>query len=103
MAEHKVGKVRIERLNDFLEFVLVFHHGVDALVAPVAPGVVFNRGLAVSYVIIGSDNVAGLQIADDHVQITAGMFAEAVDELDDALRLAGRYVDPSVDGISLVK
>ena len=46
---------------------------------------------------------AGFHEAGDHVKIPAGMLAEAMNQLDDTNRPAGRNIDPSMDLITFVE
>ena len=54
-------------------------------------------------VVIGGNDITGLHEAYDHMKIAAGMFAETVDQLYDALRRTCRHVDPAVNRIAFVK
>lgn len=102
VAEQEVRETRIHVFDDAGKGVFVFAHGLIAFGAPVSPAVVDDGGLAVADMVIGGDDVARVHERDDHVEIAAGMLAKAVDELDDALRLAGRHIDPSLDHLFLV-
>ena len=103
VAEHEVRKVRIHFLDQGGEFVLVLHHSAEALVAPVAPGIVHHGGFAVAYVVVGCNDIAGLHKIHDHVQISSGVLSEAVHQLNDAARLCCRNVNPARHIISLIK
>ena len=83
--------------------MFVLHHRVWALVAPVAPTVVFDSGFPVTNVVVSSHDVACLQQVDDEVQIAAGMFAETVNKLDNAFRLRRRNINPAVNSVSFVE
>ena len=84
--------------------MFIFHHRVAALFTPVPPGTrILHRSFAMAHMVIGSNDIAGFQIADDHVEIPAGMFTEAVNQLNDALRLAGRHIDPAIYSVAFVK
>ncbi len=102
MPEHEIGEVGVLLAHDIHEALLVFHHGVRPGVAPVAPRVVGDGGGAMSDVVVCGHDEARVHERDDHVEVAAGMLAEAVDELDDALGLAGRNVDPARDLIAVV-
>ena len=88
--------------DEVLEALLVFHHGVRTGVAPVTPGVVGDGRGAVANVVVGRHNEAGVHERHDHVQVAAGMLAEAVHELHDAHWVAGRSVNPAGDDVSVV-
>ena len=102
MPEHEVGQVGVFLGHDVHEALLVFHHGVGAGVAPVAPGAVRDGGGPVAHVVVGSHDEAGVHERHDHVEVAARMLAEAVDELHDALGLARRHVDPAGDLVAFV-
>ena len=103
VAEHEVRKVRIHFLDQCGERVLVLHHGAVALIAPITPGVVHHGGFAVTHVIVGRNDIAGLHKIHNHMEISSGMFSEAVHQLNDSARLRCRNVDPTLHVISLVK
>ena len=88
--------------DEVLETFLVFHHGVRAGVAPVTPGVVGDGRGSVAHVVVGRHNEAGVHERHNHVQVAAGVLAEAVHELHDSHRVAGRGVNPAGDGVSVV-
>jgi len=54
-------------------------------------------------VVVGRHDEAGVHERHDHVEVAAGVLAEAVDQLHDALRLAGRDVDPPRHLVSVVR
>ena len=103
VAEHEVRKIRIHFFDQGGERVLVLHHGAETLVAPIAPGVVHHGGFAVTYVIIGRDDIAGLHKIHDHMEISSGMLSEAVHQLNDSAWLCCRNVNPALHIISLIK
>ena len=83
--------------------MFILHHSVRPGLAPVAPGIVFKRCFPVAHMVVGSHDVSGFQVFYNHVEIPPGMFAEAVNQLDNSLWLRGRDIDPTVDGISFVE
>ena len=103
MTVKKIWKIRVDFTCYFLHAVFVLHHGVAAFVAPVSPSVVFQSGFAVSDMVVSRNDVACLHKSDNHVEISAGVFAEAMNQLNNSLRLACRYINPPVNGIALVK
>ena len=102
MAEQEVGQVRVLLAHEVVEALFVFHHGVRAAVAPVAPGVIGDGRCAVSHVVVGRHDVARVHEGHDKVEVPAGVLAEAVDELHDALWLAGGDVYPAGNGVPFV-
>ena len=103
MSEHVVRKSRVFFDDEIVEEFFIFHHRSESHVAPVAPAVVLDSGLAMTDVVIGGDDVAGFHKTRDHVEIAAGMLTETVNELNDPLWRAGRYVDPPVNEITPVE
>ena len=61
----EVRKVWIKLADKRFELVLVLHHGMETLIAPVAPGVVFERSLAMTDVVIGCNDITGLHQPDN--------------------------------------
>ena len=103
MAEQEIGQIRVFLTYQFFQLMLVLHHGMAALVSPVAPGVILQGGLAMAYVVVGRHDESGVHEPHDHMQIPPGMLAVAVDHLNDALRLCRRDIDPSIDLVPLVE
>jgi hypothetical protein len=52
--------------------------------------------------IIRSNDKAGVHESNDHVQISARMLAESVNELDHSHRRSSRHIYPAMDCVSLV-
>ena len=71
VAEHEVGKIRILLSYNRGQGVLVLHHGVGAFVAPVAPDIVLQSGLAVTHMVIGRYDEAKVHEMYDHAEISA--------------------------------
>ena len=103
VAEQEVGQVGVLLAHEVLEPLLVLHHGVRSCVAPVAPGAVRDGGCAVAHVVVGGHDEAGVHERHDHMEVAAGMLAEAVDELHHTLGLAGRDVDPARHLVPVVR
>ena len=85
-----------------MQFLFILNHGLIAFVTPVAPLVVFHGCLAMADMVICGNNVAGFHEGSDHVEVASGMLTEAMDQLNDANRLAGRDIDPAVYFVTLV-
>ena len=103
MAKQEIRKIRIFLTYQFCQSVLVLHHCMAALVSPVAPGIILQCGLAMAYVVVGSHDEAGVHELHDHMQITPGMLAVSVDDLDNPLRLCRRDINPSINLVALVE
>ena len=99
----EVREAGVPLLDQAGEGVLVLHHGVGALVPPVAPAVVDDGGPAVAHMVVRRHDEPGVQELDDHVEVPAGVLSEAVDQLDDARGLGGGDVDPPLDLVPLVE
>jgi hypothetical protein len=56
-----------------------------------------------TYMIICSDDIAIFHKGRDHVEVSAGVLTEAVDQLNDALWSAGRDVDPAIDLVAFIE
>ena len=56
-----------------------------------------------TYVVVSRDDIAGLHKIHNHVQVSSGVFSEAVHQLNDAARFCCRNVDPALHIISLIK
>ena len=72
-------------------------------VAPVTPRVIQDSRGTVSDVVVGRHDEAGVHERDDHVEITARMLAEAVNELHDTLGFARWDVNPADNLVTLVR
>ena len=103
MAEEEAGEAGVFLLDQGGQGVLVLHHGVGALVPPVAPGAVDHGGPAVAHMVVRRHDEAGVQEFGDHVKIAPGVLPEAVDQLNDAHRLGCGDIDPPLDLVPLVE
>ena len=103
MSKEEIGQARILLFHQLRQSVFVLHHSVESLVAPIPPVVVYHGGLAVSHMVVGGYDESGVQEFGDHVQIAPGVLAEAVNQLDDAIRLRRGYVNPALHFVALVE
>ena len=103
MTEHEVRDSRIHICYNVMQFLFVFHHRSEALIAPVTPTVVLNGGFAMAYMVICCNDIASFHKTGDHVQITSGVFTEAMDQLNDAYRFLCGYINPAIDFVAFVK
>ena len=103
MAEEEIGEAGILLLDQRCQGVLVLHHGVGPLAAPVAPGVVDHGGPAMAHMVVRGHDEAGVQEFGNHVEIPPGVLPEAVNQLENAHGPGGRDVDPPLDLIPLVE
>ena len=55
-----------------------------------------------AHMVVGGDDETSIHKGDDHMQVAAGMLAEAVNQLHDALGRAGRHIDPAGDLVATV-
>ena len=103
MAKENIGEAGVLLLDQLRQGVLVLHHGMGALVPPVAPGAVDYSGPAVAHVVVRRHNKPGVQEFGNHVEVPPGVLPKAVDQLDNAHGLSGRDVDPPLDLVPLVE
>ena len=68
----------------------------------IAQGAAIVAGLTVADVVVGVDHEAGCVEGTDHVQVAAGVFTVAMDELDDAAGLTEGGIGPGLDGVAAV-
>ena len=102
MPEQEIGQIRVLFAHEVVEALFVLHHGVRAAVAPVSPGVVGDGRCPVPYVVVCGHDVACVHERYDEMEIAAGVLAETMDELYDALRFASGNVNPAGDGVTFV-
>ena len=74
-----------------------------AVVAPVAPGVIFKSSFSMSDMIVRSYDISGFQEFYDHVQVSSGMLAESVDNLDDSLWSGSWNIYPAIDFVTFIE
>jgi len=105
VSEHKEGKLRVICGSNIVKRFLVLEISeitVESLRAGISKVTCVKSCLAVADVIIGIDYKAGLLKCVDHVQITSGMLAKSVNELNNSTGLLNGSVAPGLDGVSAV-
>ena len=102
VAEHHVGNVGIVAHGDVVEGFFVLNVGLIAAGVGIAQSAAVIACLAVADVVVGVDHEAGSLEFADHVEISAGVLAVAVDDLDDAPGLAQGAVGPGFHGVPAV-
>ena len=102
VAEHEVQQSGVVLNGNVVQRLLILEVGHVAAGVRVAHCAAVVGGLAVADVVVRVDDEArGLEFAY-HVQIAAGVLAEAVDELNDGSGLAERGLCPCLDGVAPV-
>ena len=85
MTKDKIGQLRISFLSDIMQGFFILQVGHIAAGMRVTQGAAIDAGFAVAQMVVGKNNIAGLIEFANHMQITTGMLAVAVNQLDYAL------------------
>ena len=94
MAENIIGQIRVLRGNFVVQALFILDRRQPAA-GEIASEAVF-RGAAVAHVIVGSDDITMLRQKFRKRVIASDMLGDAVNELDDGLRLPFRFPERAV-------
>ena len=83
--------------------LLVLDDDPCRLVTDIGPDAAAHGGRAVPGVVVRDDGVSRVDEGADHVQVAAGVLAEAVHDLDDPVRRGGGDVQPGLDLVAAVR